>query len=405
MTEAELRSLLRETPVPVAENAEGRGLAVASEAFAQRRPPRRPLLPRLAVAVAIAALLGALLLSPAGAAVRGWVDDVFTAGVPAAEPGLTEIPGGGRLLVQSAGGPWVVQPDGARRLLGDYGEATWSPRGLYVAVASGRTLSAVEPDGTPHWSLTADGPVSDPRWSPSGFRIAYRSGRQLRVTAADGTGDHAIEAGTAALAPAWSPLGLSQLAYVDGAGHLRLADSESGASAGAGTALPGIVELEWGGDGATLLEASRTAVRLRPVSVQKLADRIGVGTGRRLALPAGAVVRDAALSPRGGTVALLVGLGRRRGERSAVLLFDVRSGTPRRLLSVPGRLSELDFSPDGGRLLIAWPEADQWLFLPTARGAGRALGEVSAAFAPGVGAAAFPRVEGWCCRRSIAARG
>jgi hypothetical protein len=405
MNEARLRALLHEAPVPGAEAAERRGQEMVAAAFAERRREARSPLPRLALALAVAALVGALLLSPAGASVRDWVGDVFTSRTLRPERGLAEIPGGGRLLVAAADGPWVVQPDGSRRLLGDYGEATWSPRGLYVAVASGRTLSAVEPDGTPHWSLSADGPVSDPRWSPSGFRIAYRSGRELRVTAADGTGDHPIAAGTAAVAPAWSPLGLSELAYVDDSGELRLADGESGAAIGASAALAGIVDLEWGDRGATLLEASRGAIRLRPVAIEKLATRIAIGAGRRLPLPAGAVVRDAALSPRGGTVAALVSLPSSRGERSAVFLFDPRSGRSRRLLSVPGRLSELAFSPGGGRLLIAWPEADQWLFLPTGRGAGRAVAEVAAAFAPGGSQLAFPQVEGWCCRRGIGGRG
>ncbi|MGV1049901.1 MAG: GIDE domain-containing protein, partial [Solirubrobacterales bacterium] len=227
--EARLRTLLREAPVPGGEGAERRGLGMVAAAFAERRPERHNPLPRLALALAVAALLGALLLSPAGASVRDWVGDVFGDRVPRPEHGLAEIPGGGRLLVAAADGPWVVGPDGSRsvagltlslgsvddtvgyryresilpvdgpvyvlgvvgpdgsrRLLGEYGSATWSPRGLYVAVAAGRTLSAVEPDGTPHWSLSAAGPISDPRWSPSGFRIAYRSGRQLRVTAADG---------------------------------------------------------------------------------------------------------------------------------------------------------------------------------------------------------------------------
>jgi hypothetical protein len=338
--------------------------------------------------------------------VRHWVGDVFDSGVPRSQQGLADIPGGGRLLVESGSGPWVVQPDGSRRLLGHYGEATWSPHGLYLAVASGRTLTAVEPDGTPHWSLTARGPVSDPRWSPPGFpfRIAYRSGRQLRVTAADGTGDRLIARGTAAVAPTWSPLGLSQLAYVDGEHRLRIADSERAATSGGAGALPGIVSLEWGGAGSTLLEASRTAVRLREIQVRKLAGRIGIGEGRELRLPAGANVRDAALAPRGGTVAVLIWLRRGGAIRSAVLLIDTRSGASRRLLSfVPGRLSELAWSPNSRRLLIAWPEADQWLFLPAGRGTGRAVGGISSAFAPGERVAAFPRIEGWCC--SVASAG
>jgi hypothetical protein len=401
MNEQRLRQLLREAPVPEAEGAERRGLMMVAEAFRQRveaPPPRstRTSPRRLAISLAIAAVLAALLLSPAGASVRHWVGDVFADNVPPAQPGLANTPGAGRLLVVSGAGPWVVQPDGSRRLLGDYGEATWSPHGLFVAAVSGRTLTAVEPDGSPHWSLTAGAPISDPRWSPTGFRIAYRAGRELRVTAANGSGDHGIEAGTAAVAPAWMPQGLPELAYVDGSGRLRIADSESGRVLNTASALAGVVKLAWGEGGTLLLEASRGAVRLRTLRIEKLTQGIEVGPGRRLPLPAGATVRDAAISPAGGTVAVLVRDRRGGGSRSSVLLF-ARNGAPRRLLAVPGSLSELAFSPDGGRLLIAWPEADEWLFLPLGRGRGKVVGDVSAAFAPGQRAAAFPQIEGWCC--------
>jgi hypothetical protein len=163
-----LSKALREVPIPVPEDSEARGLRVVETVYAERQRPRRRAfhpyrsksstapsqreggrpLRRTALALALTALIAVLMLSPAGASVRSWVDDVFTAATPKPEPTLGEIPGGGRLLVQSAAGPWVVHQDGSRRLLGDYEEATWSPRGLYVAVAKGRTLSAVEPDPT-----------------------------------------------------------------------------------------------------------------------------------------------------------------------------------------------------------------------------------------------------------------
>jgi dipeptidyl aminopeptidase/acylaminoacyl peptidase len=398
MSEDRLRSLLREAQVPGAEGAERRGLAMVEAAFAERRRAERPALPRLALALAIATLLGALLLSPAGAAVRGWVDDVFTAGVPDAEPSLTEIPGGGRLLVQSPAGPWVVQPDGARRLLGDYRQAAWSPRGLFVATAAGRTLSAVEPGGTPRWSISAPAPVSDPRWSPSGFRIAYRAGAQLRVTAADGTGDALLARRVEAVPPAWSARGLPLLAYVDAGGRLRIANSESAETIGSAPALARIADLEWAPDDSALLESSPHRLRLRPLTVRKLVARIGIGPPREVPLPGGARVRDAALSPDGDTVAALLTISSGGGPRSTVVLAGTHGGPRRVLFRTPGRLSELAWSPDGGRLLIAWPDADQWLFIPASgRTRVRAIGGVAGQFAPGGRDAAFPRIDGWCC--------
>jgi hypothetical protein len=403
MNEAMLRQLLREAPVPEAEGAERRGLALVEAAFAEQglaEPAgrRAPSLPRLAIALAIATLVAALLLSPAGAAVRDWVDDVFTAQVTRQGPGLAEIPGGGRLLVQSQAGPWVVQPDGSRRLLGDFEEATWSPRGLFVATVAGDTLSAVEPDGTPRWSLSTGAAIADPRWSPANypFRIAYRSGRGLRVTAADGTGDELIDPSVAPVAPAWSPLGPYLLAYVDAGGGLRIADTESGEIVASAAAMSGVERIEWASSG-LILEASGSALRVRPATVSKLAQEIALGPARRLALPPGAVVRDTALEPSGKTIAAVLGVRNRLGPRGLLVLF-AGGGGQRRLFNAPGRLSEVAWSPNDERLLIAWPSADQWLFLPAGgRQEGRSVTGVSTAFAPGEPSAAFPRVEGWCC--------
>lgn len=398
MNETRLRSLLRETPVPLDEDAERRGLKVVSEAFAQRRRRHRNPLPRIAVAVAIATLLAALLLSPAGAAVRSWVSDAFKAGMPDAETGLTEIPGGGRLLVQGQVGPWVVQADGSRRLLGDYGEATWSPRGLFLAAAAGGTLSAVEPDGTPRWSLSSTSAVSDPRWSPSGFQVAYRSGSQLRVVAADGSDDGLLDPAISPVAPAWAPWGLGLIAYVDARARLRIVRTDSGDTAGSAPAMPGIANLEWAANGSTLLESSPRSLRLRELTVNKLATQLEIGAGREIALPAPASIRDTALSPNGDTVAVLLALHSAGPPSSLVLLVDTHGSAQSGLLSTPGRLSEIAWSPDGSRLLVAWPDADQWLFIPVeGQGRVRAIGKIASQFAPGDPAAAFPRIAGWCC--------
>jgi hypothetical protein len=393
-----LDKALREAPVPMPAEGERRGLEIVESAYAQRRPQRRSALPRVALSLSIATLLAALLLSPAGAAVRDWVDEVIGTSPPRPEPGLAETPGGGRLLVQSMVGPWVVQPDGSRRLLGDYEEATWSPRGLFVAAVEGRTLTAIEPDGTPRWSLTATARVRNPRWSPSGERIAYQAGTSLRIVAGDGTGDRLLARSSAPVAPAWSPLGDAGLAYVSSAGMLRIVHSEDGsdlAIAAAGARVRGI---EWGGGGSTILETSQGALRLQSVRSSKLGGRPKIGPRRELPLPRGTAVVDAALAPERPAVAAVLTRWREHGTRSSVLLFGAGAKQPRRLLNVPGSLGQIAWSPDGRRLLVAWPAANQWLFLPVGRGEGRAVAGISTAFSPGGRAASFPRLEGWCCR-------
>jgi hypothetical protein len=399
MNEDGLRALLREEPLPGAAEAQRRGLALVERAYAERRPASRAVLPRLAVALAAAALLAALLLSPAGATVRNWIGEVFTAGVRNAQPALTEVPGGGRLLVQSSRGPWVVQPDGSRRLLGHYDEASWSPHGLFVAAASGRTLSAIEPGGAPHWSVPAAGPVSDPRWSPSGFRIAYRAGRSLRAIKADGTADRLLGA-AAPVAPTWFPLGTHLLAYVDAAGRLRIVETDTSRTLAAAPASTGVTTLDWSADGRDLLELTSRGIWLRHLHLDKLADRVRLGTARRVPLPADAVVRTAAFAPLRHTIAALLERRARAGSpRSEALLIDADGGPPRRLFAVSGRLDQLAWSPDGRRLLLSWPAADQWLFVPTGRRSPlKAVGNISSVFSPGFrGQTPFPRIEGWCC--------
>jgi hypothetical protein len=433
VNEGTLRELLREAPVPASAEAERRGLELVAAAFAERTAPergagdggprrgggrRRRAVLRPALVLALAALLAALVLSPAGAAVRDWVGDVFaTSKTPRPERGLAEIPGGGRLLVQSAAGPWVVRADGSRRLLGDYREATWSPRGLYLAVTAGDELSAVEPDGTPRWTIDAPGPVLDPRWAPSRYRIAYRSGSSLRVVAADGTADRLLARVVAPVAPAWDPRRRHLLAWVGARGELRVGESEHRRSLSFGPALPGTTTIAWQGN--RILEASAGELRLRRVTGSGADAAAGphriamVLPNLRLRLPRGARVLAAALSPDGRTVAASVTLpggpvattanapaaaGSEAPARDAVYLFDARDGSRRRLLALPDPLTQLAFSPDSARLLIAWPRLDQWLFLPVAPGVeGRSLVGIAAAFAPGQRAAGFPRVEGWCC--------
>jgi hypothetical protein len=404
-----LGEALRELPLPVPADAEERGLRVVQAAHAERAErgqgglvSRRPL-PRLALALSLATLLGALLLSPAGAAVRDWVDEAFTASTPRPEPTLARIPGGGRLLVQSGAGPWVVQPDGSRRLLGDYETSTWSPHGLFVTAIKGRTLSALEPDGTPRWSITASREIGMARWSPSGERIAYRAGFGLRVIAGDGTEDKLLAGSSASttpssVAPAWAPGGEDALAYVTGASRLRIIDSETGGELAEAAALDRITWMEWAAGGRQILEASPEALRLRAVRARKLQPGPALGGPRRLPLAPGATVVDAALAPRRPFVAAILTYWKRHGTRSEVVVFRPGGGS-QSLLTVPGSLGQVAWSPDGRRLLVAWPSANQWLFLPIGNGRGRAVANVSMAFSPGHRAASFPRLEGWCCRR------
>ena len=76
------------------------------------------------------------------------------------------------------------------------------------------------------------------------------------------------------------------------------------------------------------------------------------------------------------------------------------------LLSTRGTLTGPSWSPDGRWLLVGWPAADQWLFIPAVidGGASRRRGgaevvafdRISEQFDPGTpGPSRFPRVAGW----------
>jgi Tol biopolymer transport system component len=268
-----------------------------------------------------------------------------------------------------------------------------------VGAAAGRTLSALEPDGTPRWSISAGSAIKDPRWSPSGFRIAYRAGHGLRVVDADGDDDRSVDADVYPTPPAWFPFGLHLLAYLDGNARLRIADPDGGSTVASASASPGAAALAWAPDGSLLLERSTDALWVREVSTSKLAEEIAIGAAQRIPLPAGAEIGAAAFSPHDETIAVLLRRPNTAAPRSEVLLVDPAGGPPRRLFAVSGQLSDLTWSPDGRYLLVAWPDADQWLFLPVeGRARIKAVEGIATAFAPGSpDPSPFPRVEGWCC--------
>ncbi|MGH2973603.1 MAG: hypothetical protein ACRDLL_01865 [Solirubrobacterales bacterium] len=115
---------------------------------------------------------------------------------------------------------------------------------------------------------------------------------------------------------------------------------------------------------------------------------------------------SASFDPKGDTMAVVEAQGGPEQARSSVHLLQAGStGTAgRRLLTLPRRVTGVTWSPGGRRLLVGWPDADQWLFLnPTGAPGGQhitAVSNVSRQFEPGGrGSPSFPRPSGWCCTR------
>jgi dipeptidyl aminopeptidase/acylaminoacyl peptidase len=375
--------------------AEQRALPVVRRAFSQSRGAdsphriRRPLV-ALAAAVAACAIAVAAVTSP-GAAVADWVRDniIGTPGVKKSAPALTHLRGGGRLIVSSRQGVWVVSADGSRRLLRGYSGATWSPRGLYIGAWRGHQLFAVEPGGRVHWSLARRGAIRAADWSPDGFRIAYISGRSLRVVAGDGTGDRLVRARVARVAPAWRPQAPHLLALASRARVVDVVATDAHALAWRHHVPQAASALAWSPDGRLLAVAGRTSVTV-----------LDGATGRvrhRIAAPPGYAIAALAFAHAGSRLAVSLDS---RGGRAQAITVDLSTRRPqsRRLFAGAGRFSQLQWSPDGRWILISWPAADQWLFLRSARvSAVSAVSDIAGQFDPGGRSPRFPALAGWCC--------
>ena len=399
MNERALRDALHGAPDPAARE---RGRRVVLAAYAAREPARRRRVAWPAgVVAALAAVVAAAGVAAAAAPHSGvgrWVRDVLsveTTPAPRPAPGLGRLPGGGRLLVQSGGSVWTVAADGAKRRLGSFSGASWSPQGLFVAAWRGRELTALEPGGTARWSLSAPAPVDGAWWGPvDGYRIAYVAGGALRIVNGDGTGDRPLPrprpggrpvAGGSGVrvapgvAPAWRPDAAHVLAYADARGRVTVAAVDAGRQLWRTPPLTGVRALAWAADGRRLLIATRDRVLLVGARGNPRRQRALSGVEFLAGGPRFAAARTAP----GGT-----------GE---VLLLDSRL-RPRRLFSAPGRFGAPAWGPGAHTLLVPWPTAGQWLFLrPGSAARATAVGRVAHQFAPGADHAPFPRAVAWCC--------
>jgi hypothetical protein len=386
-----VRRELERIEIPDEHDARLRTWEILRAAYAEQELPSRrlPFVRPLLVSVALAAVVAAALTAP-GRAVLTEVREAI--GVERSEPALVSLPAPGRLLVVAEGGVWIVNRDGAKRRLGAYPYATWSPRGLYVAAVRGQELFALDPKGEVRWSLARRRPLAWPSWAPTGYRIAYKAGSTLRVVAGDGTGDRLLRA--AGVVPAelpalaWAPSATRHLlAYADTDGAVVFADVDTGRRLwrSAPGALP--QQLSWSPDGRRLLALSHSQGDLR------IFDRLGRLLVRLRFRPGPASV---AFSSRRDH--LFAFARRAQGRSSEVVLLRAERvpGTPRRLFSGTGIFTELAWAPNGNWILLTWPSADQWLFVRPSDRRLTAVSGISRQFGDGRGP--FPTLAGWCCR-------
>lgn len=362
--------------------AQERTWEVVRRAYAERPPRRRArttVVPALVVA-AVAAVAAAV-LSPPGQAVFERVRQAV--GVSGASPALFSLPASGRLLVVSAehGGVWLVHDNGLKRRVGSYDDAQWSPHGLYFVATRRNELLAVDPDKGVRWTLTRRD-VHSPRWegTETDTRIAYIARSGLRVVAGDGTGDHLLDRFGGEVAPAWDPARLHTLAYYTGGSIvLRRADGPIVWRTPI-TVLP--TALMWSSDGR----------RLAVVSDKRIVVLTAAGKPLRTISMLSAELLLAAFEPR--THELAVGV--RLPGRSEVRLVDVeRPGHAKLLFAGPGVFGDIVWAPDAKWLLVAWPTADQWVFLHGAKV--DAVGNIEEQFPRADHLGPMLELSGWCC--------
>ena len=337
----------------------------------------------LAAVPLVAAFIAAVALSPAGATVTRIINRAFSPPHIARMTSLS-LPSPGRVLVSSARGTWIVSAGGSVRRLGGWTQANWSPRGLYLAVASAGALAAVDPAGAVAWRLPAHG-VSDPRWyTPSGYRVAYRSGGNLREVAGDGRSDHLVARGVAPIAPAWRPGHDFQLAYVARGGGVVVRDGDSGVVVWHSRPHPGrAVQLSWSPNGTRLLFVTSAGAWLYLP---------GQSPPLSLRLPVAGPLVAAAASPDGRRLALV------RGGRAPQLELTDLTAPEHPARTVVGiAVDQPTWSPDSRWLLVSQPAAGSWLFVRVARrtrlfSVSGATGRFGAVTRGGA-----VRIDGWCC--------
>ncbi len=364
--------------------AEERTWEVVRRAYADRpvHARQRTVRNSLVLALVCAALLvAAAVASPPGRAVFERMRQAV--GVEHAAPAIFSLPSRGDLLVVSAehGGVWLVRDNGLKRRIGSYDDAQWSPHGKFIVATKGNELIALDPDGGVRWTLARPG-VRWPRWEGTEVdtRIAYVDRDGLRVVAGDGTGDHGLDRLGGGVPPAWDPGRLHTLAYYSGGAIVLRRDDGRLVWRRKVDILPS--QLAWSSDGR----------RLAVVSPKKIVVLNGAGRQVDAISMLGAQLLQAGFEP--GTHRLAVGV--RRPGRSEVRLVDVdRPGSARLLFAGPGVFGDIAWSPDARWLLVAWPTANQWVFL---RGSHvQAVGSIEEQFPRRDERPPMLLLSGWCC--------
>jgi hypothetical protein len=390
VTDDELKRQLASLIVPGELEARRRSWSVVRAVFADReRLPQRSAGRWPAVVVAASLVLAAAAVTPTGRSVLHDLREAIGTSenvTVSLQPALFSLPTKGRLLVESVRGPWIIHPDGARRLLGTYDEASWSPFGHFVVASKADGVVALQPNGRVRWLLPRPD-VRYPRWGGTltDTRIAYLSGRALHVVAGDGMGDRVLVRRVAQVAPAWKPGPEHLLAFALPNGAVRVINADSGhVTAGWRETEPR--QLAFSSDG-TLIAARND---------RRLTVHTDAGFSRAAIPAARAEFLDVAFVP-GATTLAYVTYDKATGRSTVIAVDGAGTGRSRQLFEGAGRITDVEWSPDGKWLLLAWETADQWVFIRQGDGASKLVSRssITAQLSGGATNAPFPAIAGW----------
>ncbi len=381
-----MKRRLERIEIPGEHEARERTWKVVRSAFEQRERvtwPHRHWR-SLALAAAVVAVAAAA-ITPSGQSVVDSLRDAVgrekVVGVRPAHRELVRLPAPGRLLLSSPAGAWVVKRS-SRRLLGPYRMPAWSPRGKYVAAVKNLELYAIDPaaKGGVRWSKGFKRRIAWPRWSDEGYRIAYFADDTLRISTGDGEQDWGLGNGHPGVPPAWRP-GTHELAYVGDDAGVRVADADrKRVLYRVALGSNGVRALSWSDDGKLLLVLGRSSVWI-------------VRAGEESAIsfnPKKGPTLSAAFRPGTHTLAVVI-------DRNVFLVQgDVLRFAERVAFAGTTQLGSVTWSPDGKWLLVAWPRADQLVFVRVGpKPKLYAVSNVGRQFDPAAKRSRFPSVAGW----------
>ncbi len=381
-----MKRRLERIEIPGEHEARLRTWTVVRGAFVSRERvtwPRRHAR-TLVFAAAVVAVVAAAVTPPGQSVVNSVRDAVGrekVVGVRPAHRELVRLPTGGKLLLESPAGAYIVNENGTRRLLGPYRMAAWSPHAKFVAAVKDFELHTLDPKGNGRWSKGRKQRIAQPRWSFEGYRIAYLSDDTLRISIGDGSRDWSLGSADPEVAPAWRP-DTHQVAYIGADGWVRVADADARRVLWRAPPGPdGFSALAWSDDGRLLLALGLSSVRTLAPDGRLLHE-----------VPTKGPSSAAAFAPHSHRLALVVG----------PMVLQVDGDTlrfPNRALFMgPPRVGSLVWSPDGRWLLVAWPRADQFVFIRVGKRPKLvAVSNVARQFDPRAIVPRFPRLDGWCC--------